>query len=606
MTTPHAAAFVDDEHVLVAANVVNPVVVTFDGQYVWSFAPERDGALTGEGRRVDWPETMRTRLDGTAHVRVHDSISEAVYFDAPVAFRGNAEPFALRDTHGHPLSVDKSGHLTRVFSETGSDIRRHIAEGTARAIADLRDSVGIDAHVSYGCLLGAVREGRMIGHDSDSDLAYLSAYTHPTDIVRESYRMEREMRALDWKVVRMSGADLKLFLPLPDGRSVHVDVFGAFHVGSTFYQLGGRSGHLPREALTPVSTVMLEGVELAAPADPEKVLEFLYGPGWRVPDPSFQPEDPEPGVRRLDGWLRGPRRHVTEWNELFRDRRADIPRTKSTFAVWAVRRMPKDATVVDLGTGNGRDTVWFTRRRLHVIAFDYAGTPVRQTRRRLAKLDQGSDVRMLVLNDLRTALLAGAELSREAVPPYLYGRELVGCLDAEARSNLWRLCSMSLRHGGALFLEYAAARDGLAGTTVEGLVTRVHTDDLVAEIEAAGGQVVHREEGPGLGFFDEVDPLVARLEIRWHHDPTTSTPHRSGAPMSTEDAQRPRGFIRTAIEMPTLVRELRESVQENRRLNRRVAELTDVVTELLVPLAEGDAGKARELLEAYRRSTLAP
>lgn len=76
--------------------------------------------------------------------------------------------------------------------------------------------------------------------------------------------------------------------------------------------------------------------------------------------------------------------------------------------------------------------------------------------------------------------------------------------------------------------------------------------------------------------------------------------------MSTESPQRTRGFFRTARELPVLARDLRESVQENRRLNRRVAELTDVVAELLVPLAEGDAGKAREMLEAYRRTTLAP
>ena len=64
--------------------------------------------------------------------------------------------------------------------------------------------------------------------------------------MRESFRMERELRRLGWKVIRMSGADLKLFLPLPDGRNVHIDIFGAFHIEGTFYQLGGRSGQLDR------------------------------------------------------------------------------------------------------------------------------------------------------------------------------------------------------------------------------------------------------------------------------------------------------------------------------------------------------------------------
>ena len=41
-------------------------------------------------------------------------------------------------------------------------------------------------------------------------------------------------------------------------------------------------------------------------------------------------------------------------------------------------------------------------------------------------------------------------------------------------------------------------------------------------------------------------------------------------------------------------------MQENRQLNRRIAELTDVVTELLIPLADRDEERVAELLAAYR------
>lgn len=510
------APHVTDDHVVVPASVAGPVVATFDGQYVWSFSPDRDGIRSRGGWQVAWPERLRTELVGTARVRLADSVGAHIHFDAEFAFRGATTPLSMRDQHGHPLAVDRAGHLTRIFSETGDDVRRHIIEGTARAIADLRDHVGIDAHVSYGCLLGAVREGRMIGHDSDTDLAYLSAHTSPADVVRESFRIEREMRELGWKVVRMSGADLKLFLPLPDGRSVHVDVFGAFHVEGVFYQLGGRSGTLPRSALTPASTVVLQGVELAAPADPEAVLEFLYGPGWRVPDPAFQPVDPPAGLRRLEGWLRGFRTHVIAWNELLRYRSDEIPRQGSSFAAWAQHRMRADAKVVDLGAGNGRDSAWFARRGHQVIACDFSGAAVRQTTRRLARTGiTDPDVRVLVLNDTRSVLLTGVELARDPEPPVLYARGLVGCLDEEARRNLWRLASMSLRRGGALLLEFAAARAGLPSQTLDGLVQRVPIDDLVREINSAGGHVVHLKQGAGHDFFDQPDPHVARLEVRW-------------------------------------------------------------------------------------------
>ena len=50
------------------------------------------------------------------------------------------------------------------------------------------------------------------------------------------------------------------------------------------------------------------------------------------------------------------------------------------------------------------------------------------------------------------------------------------------------------------------------------------------------------------------------------------------------------------------LRELEAEVQENRQLNRRVAELTDLVTELLVPLARRDDERVDVLLERYRDS----
>jgi len=45
---------------------------------------------------------------------------------------------------------------------------------------------------------------------------------------------------------------------------------------------------------------------------------------------------------------------------------------------------------------------------------------------------------------------------------------------------------------------------------------------------------------------------------------------------------------------------LEAEMQENRQLHRRIAELTDVVAELLVPIADRDDEKVAELLAAYR------
>ena len=58
---------------------------------------------------------------------------------------------------------------------------------------------GIDAFPAYGTLLGAVREGRLIGHDSDADLGYVSEHTHPVDVVRESFRLQRALADMGYR-----------------------------------------------------------------------------------------------------------------------------------------------------------------------------------------------------------------------------------------------------------------------------------------------------------------------------------------------------------------------------------------------------------------------
>lgn len=502
---------VTERHLLLPGREHGSIAVSFDDSYVWSFTTPRDGTWTPFGRRVRWPAALRKHLRGTTRVTLDGP--EGRRFDAPVTFAGDTTPLQLTDRHGHPLAVDSAGHLTRVFSATDAEVRGQIVAGTRKALEDLR-SHGYDAHLSYGCLLGAVRDGRMIGHDSDADLAYLSRYDTPAQVIVESYAMERDLRGLGWKVVRMSGADLKLLHRLGDGRLVHIDIFGGFHVGETYYQLGGRSGVLPRSAFTPTGTVTLEGVPLPAPADPEAVLAFLYGPGWRTPDPAFQNDDPPGGVRRIEGWVRGVRHDVADWNDFYSERRGDVGWKRSDFAPWAAQRIPAGSPVVDLGCGTGRDAVWFARNGRTVLAYDISGKALSQTRRRIIRAggDPGS-VRTLALNDRRSVLLAGAEIARTPVPAHLYARGLVGCLNDEALDNLWLLASMSLRRGGSLLLEFSTGRGPRPDP--RHLIERVPVERVVAGIEARGGIVDQVGVTAGTDFLDRPDPRVARVVAHW-------------------------------------------------------------------------------------------
>ncbi|MFC7502293.1 methyltransferase domain-containing protein [Nocardioides sp. CPCC 206347] len=511
-------AVVSDDGLLLPADT-RPLLVEIDGHYVWSLTPVRDGEPRDGGVLVPWPGVLRPYLNGRGRIRVTDTSGDDVLYDDEVGLGDGDGPLAVVDKAGNRLSVDKVGHLARSFADTGEAIREEIMAGTSRAIEDLRTYAKVDAYLNYGALLGAVREGRMLAHDSDTDLCYLSPHSSPADIIAESYRIGRAMRARGWNLLRMSGGDIKLLLKLSDGRTCHIDVFVAFHVGDTFFQLGNRSGTLPRDKIVPFSTIELHGYEFPAPRDTDAMLSFLYGPQWRTPDPSFRYADPAAGVRRLDGWLRGFRAEMGRWTEFFASpdvRR--VPNTASSFAHWAERRFG-DLPVVELGPGTGRDALWFSRRGHQVIALDFSRGALGFIRRRNRRRELTVKVDQLILGELRSTLMHGTRLARE--PHHLYARHLVGCLDQPALDQLWLLARMALRPGGGrLFLEFPAAVKGVtapAGTPGEPheLVRRVDPATIQDAIERAGGVVEHLAVEPGEDMYDAPDPAVCRIRAHW-------------------------------------------------------------------------------------------
>lgn len=58
----------------------------------------------------------------------------------------------------------------------------------------------------------------------------------------------------------------------------------------------------------------------------------------------------------------------------------------------------------------------------------------------------------------------------------------------------------------------------------------------------------------------------------------------------------------SVIDLRHRVTRLEREVQECRALNLRLAELTDLVTELLLPVAQRDEARVNELVERYQRS----
>ena len=519
--TPSAEALlVDDERIWLPASADPETTydVLMNQRHVWSLQPSRD-ARTEHGARVaEWPQALRRYLTGHAEVTLRDHVDGTVVAVAHHAFGGeDTSEVTVTDSAGNALVLDKWGRLIRPLSGEDSSLIDELMDEVVRLLDVLKEKAGVPAYICYGTLLGAVRDGRLIGHDNDVDVAYVSEHPYPVDVVREGYRVERVLRAEGWVVRRGSGVRLNVRLRLSNGSMRFVDVFTSHWVEGVLFIPSDTGFRLPPETILPLRTIELMGRRVPAPAQPEALLAATYGDSWRVPDPSFRYTTPRWLSRRLGGWFGGLLTYHKHWDSFSARAHRQVPNGPTPFARWVAAEYPSTRPLVDLGTGTGRDALWFARRHQRpVTGVDYSIGAVNRAARRRRTSRLPVRFELVNLYDTRAILAFGARLSREELPVDLYARFTFHALNGPGRENLLRLASMSLRRGGRLFLEFRTPRDRYRPHFFGEHVRHYqHPDAVAAQIEAAGGRVLHQVEGTGLAPFMDEDPHVCRIVAAW-------------------------------------------------------------------------------------------
>ncbi len=490
--------------------------VLLNGRHVWSFTPDRDAKPGKAGSVVRWPQALDRYLSGHATIVLRRHVSGEVLAVGEHAFGGVTDSEVdVVDKAGQPLILDKYNRLTRPLDAEGSDTLAHLMDQVVHLLSTLNEQAGVPAFVSYGTLLGAARNGKLIGHDNDVDLSYVSLAATPVDVIREAYRVERALKTAGFVVRRGSAARLNVRLPQSDGTLRFVDVFTAHWVEGVLYTPQDTGFRLPVSTILPLTTLTLHGREVPVPADYERLLAETYGPSWRVPDPSFKYDTPRWLARRIAGWFGGLRAHRKPWDAFYAGAGKKLTREPSPFAQWVQQRDPSDRAVLDVGAGNCRDSLYFARQGRAVTALDFSMGVLERTVRNAEPDDPEIATAPINLNDAREVLALGTELARRDDPTDVYCRLTLDAVEPVGRENILRLASMVLRREGHLYLEFRTQRDRLTDHHFDLPRKFLSPRTVVKEIEERGGRVVHQESGRGRARFEDEDPFVCRIVASW-------------------------------------------------------------------------------------------
>lgn len=516
---------VDDEGLHFGEAFSGSFDVFMDGHRVWSYSTDGGRSL----RVKPWPRRLRRLLDGVAQVRV--ASGDDVLFEDTVSFGSGEGRPSFVDGHGIPVFVDKWGLIQRPFSgRREAGVVDVLVDATRQVLAVMREECGIEGWISFGTLLGAARDGGVIGHDSDIDLCFLSEQESPADMIAELWRIARALREAGMRVQHRSASFLTVTLKAPDGGQVGLDIYTCFYVGDLLHETATVRARVPRDAILPLTELPFEGHLLPAPADPDLMLRVSYGRGWRVPDPSFR-HLPGPEItQRFDGWFGSLMKWRRDW-ALYNTRLAEEGGGPSEFVTWVTPQLEGVDRVIEVGSGPGLDLSAYAAPGRRVLGLDYArprGSAAADSDEEAAHIS----TRAFNLEDLRDVLSFGALLSRRGGQPTVVARHLLEALTPAATESFLRFSSMVLRRGGRLYLEGVARspRDSRAWQ-VEHEAGRVRSLDpsrVVPAIEAAGGRIVSR------AGFDEAaravrtgPPATWRMTVEWPRHEASGSPGRS-------------------------------------------------------------------------------
>ncbi|MFL6135752.1 MAG: class I SAM-dependent methyltransferase [Nocardioidaceae bacterium] len=512
---------VDDEGIHASSDAEVVLDVLFDERRIWSFWLKRDGERRGNAYVVPWPPALRRFLNGVTRLRLVEHVTSRAVFDEEVhlgkASRGNStRRIAVVNDRGLPLGIDKSLRLAQTFETRSAEQVAPLLDSIEEVLGALKKA-GVDAFPAYGTLLGAVREGRLIGHDSDADLGYVSEHTHPVDVVLESFRLQRALADMGYRISRYSGAAFKVDVVEADGSVRGLDVFGGFLADGMLHLMGEIRTPFEREWVFPLGTTTLEGRELPAPANTDEFLKATYGPSWRVPDPAYQFGTPRSTHRRLSGWFRGTRVRRENWDRTYSRLPADPPPIEpSPFATW-VKRQERGvpATVVDIGCGFGVDDLWFARQGARVLGLDYVIRASTAVARLAANEPVDLEFRGMNLCELRSVLTESARVAWLPGRKVVTARNIAEATDRVGRAHLWRACEMMLRGGGRLYLEFMIDRGKGDPFARRNHLHRLTMRTVVEELESRGATVVSRSSARHKRPGSTVGHRIGRLVVEW-------------------------------------------------------------------------------------------
>lgn len=432
-----------------------------------------------------------------------------MFLRAPRAGGQTPEDLQRRFDEGHLLGRTGLIQVSKGLDEVWQSAVGSLYESTRAVLAE---EFGYDLFITYGTLLGAIREGGFLAHDNDYDASFVSSATTGPEAADEAVRIAKVLIAKGYRVGAMGGGLHVIDPARPDHR---IDIFHVyFDADGVLQHPFGYAGTRQITTADWKGTREIEFVGRPAliPVCAEELLATFYGDDWRQPKTAFNWNVEKRGNDRT-GVMTPPRLTEVYWADYYaHHEHAEA----SSFARFVHERLDSAApvTVVDIGCGDGRDSIFFATRGRKVVGLDRAGVAIEHAREKAGQAGL-AQARFEVCDLADGAAFAEVVKDVGTRPLVFYSRFVLHAIDAPTQAALLDAVDAQARSGDLLAAEFRTDKDEEREKAHPKHYRRYqNAAEFLADLRDRGWVIDFDVESDGLAPWGDEDPVLCRAIAR--------------------------------------------------------------------------------------------
>jgi len=203
-------------------------------------------------------------------------------------------------------------------------------------------------------------------------------------------------------------------------------------------------------------------------------------------------------------------RNKRYWTKYYKSHRDNLQ--PSTFAQYCYEKYcasaPSHKLLLELGCGNGRDSIYFMKNSLDVLGIDIAGEELRYLRSKKLSINLN-----FVCADFPT-------FKKPNHYDYIYSRFTLHAITEEQETSTLENSYKNLKHDGLLFIEARSIKDNMFQNSKKLSSNEGETDhyrrfivfeELKNKMKKTGFEILEAIESDGLAKYKDDDPVVIRI-----------------------------------------------------------------------------------------------